>query len=401
MIVGMPMLTLTAKLANGSTMSARIKDKKRCRVEFNASYESIKNGEFGFDSFENAKNGCLDLSALKEEYKVYADINNKEYITPWVSMRVGQTIVLDLKIKGNFEETEEISHPNLTFEPNKITPETKQIKITCNALFEKETLVEVKADGEPAGAINFFPNTPKKVKLRWVVVEINEGDKDKIKATVQSKSILDTYFKKAFNPAVIDIEVENTEPYKLIIPYQQYKKHISKKEDVKKEEDKWHSSPSIDIDPQIESFVKDTIDCFESKSSLKYIDKTRIKFAQRLFRLNVFKNSVEANRVYLFLTNLKCKTDKDELTGYNNGITAGNVSVMFLGNKGHIDPATEIPHEVMHVLGAGHTFQDDRNKNQKHFFNKTETDNYMDYNNKKTTTWKWQWEDMRESANVH
>lgn len=74
-----PMLTLTAKLANGSTMSARIKDKKRCRVEFNASYESIKNGEFGFDSFENAKNGCLDLSALKEEYKVYADINNKIY----------------------------------------------------------------------------------------------------------------------------------------------------------------------------------------------------------------------------------------------------------------------------------------------------------------------------------
>ncbi|KGN69781.1 hypothetical protein HR09_03625 [Porphyromonas gulae] len=69
---------------------------------------------------------------------------------------------------------------------------------------------------------------------------------------------------------------------------------------------------------------------------------------------------------------------------------------MFLGNKGHIDPATEIPHEVMHVLGASHTFQDDRNKNQKHFFNKTETNNYMDYNNNKITTWKWQWDIMRK-----
>ncbi|KGN74495.1 hypothetical protein HQ47_04365 [Porphyromonas macacae] len=76
---------------------------------------------------------------------------------------------------------------------------------------------------------------------------------------------------------------------------------------------------------------------------------------------------------------------------------------MFLGNKGQIDPATEIPHEVMHALGVGHTFlnqRKERQSSQKHLFNKTKTDNYMDYNNSKNTTWKWQWEIMRESANV-
>ncbi len=400
MIVETPMLTLTARLVGGSTKSARITDKKRCRVEFKAATHSIKNGEFGFDAYDDAKKGCLDKNALKKEYEVYADINGKEYIVPWVSLRVGQTIVLDLKIKGNFAETEKIEHPNLIFEPDKISPKTKQIKVTCNALLEKETLVEVKADGKPAGAINFFPNTPKKVKLCWVVVEINEDDEDGINASVQDKFMLDTYFKKAFNPAVIDIEIENTEPYRLIIPYRQYQEYINKKEKAERKGEKWPSSSVWDIDPQIESFVKSTMDCFDSNGSLKYIDKTRIKFVQGLVSLNTLKNDVEANRVCLFLTNLKCEIEKDGTMKFNNGVTKGNVSVMFLGNKNYIDPATEIPHEVMHVLEVGHTFQDDGNKSQKHFFYKTGTNNYMDYNNPKTTTWKWQWEIMRESANA-
>ncbi|WP_373811120.1 hypothetical protein [Porphyromonas macacae] len=379
------------------------KIEKDCIIEFFSKKKDY--WEYGFDSYEETQRGCTDKEALKTEYKRYEIIGEKEeYFVPWVSIRKGQRITLKLKskIKGHFEKIE-IAHADFTFEPAQITPETKQITVTCNALLENETLVEVKADGKMAGAINFFPNIPKKVKLRWVVVEINKGDEDKIKATVQSKSILDTYFKKAFNPAVIDIEIENAEPDKLIIPYKEYKKHINKKEKEKGKGNERSSLPTFDIDSHIESFVKNTIDCFKSSTLLKDEDKTKSKFAQKLYSLNFIKNGGAINRVYLFLTNLKCETIKDGLPGFNNGITSGNVSLMFLGNKGQIDPATEIPHEVMHALGVGHTFLNqgkERQSSQKHLFNKTKTDNYMDYDNSKITTWKWQWEIMRESANV-
>ena len=104
------------------------------------------------------------------------------------------------------------------------------------------------------------------------------------------------------------------------------------------------------------------------------------------------------------LTNLKNEVPEGELTFYNNGLTSKeeNSCLMFLGNR-KSTPDTEIPHEVMHALGGDHTFLEEdgiRKDNQKHLFNRTDTNNYMDYDNSKITTWKWQWEIMRESTNV-
>ena len=47
----------------------------------------------------------------------------------------------------------------------------------------------------------------------------------------------------------------------------------------------------------------------------------------------------------------------------------------------------EIPHELMHALDLEHTF-DTKNT---HTFKEGSTQNYMDYDNTKETTFKWQW----------
>ncbi|GIM56848.1 hypothetical protein CAPN006_12410 [Capnocytophaga canimorsus] len=60
------------------------------------------------------------------------------------------------------------------------------------------------------------------------------------------------------------------------------------------------------------------------------------------------------------------------------------------------------PHEIMHALGLEHTFAEDTKKdqNKKHIFNKGGTRNYMDYDNNKEYTQKWQWELMRKSKYI-
>ena len=57
----------------------------------------------------------------------------------------------------------------------------------------------------------------------------------------------------------------------------------------------------------------------------------------------------------------------------------------------------EIPHEVMHALGLEHTFEEKEHPNKEHIFREGSTKNYMDYNNKKKTTFKWQWDILRSS----
>ena len=57
----------------------------------------------------------------------------------------------------------------------------------------------------------------------------------------------------------------------------------------------------------------------------------------------------------------------------------------------------EIPHELMHALGLDHTFLENKLPNKKILFDEGSTKNYMDYNNSKETTFKWQWDILRSS----
>ena len=58
------------------------------------------------------------------------------------------------------------------------------------------------------------------------------------------------------------------------------------------------------------------------------------------------------------------------------------------------------PHELMHALGLEHTFEEKEHPNKEHIFRKGSTENYMDYDNTKETTFKWQWDILRKSPYV-
>ena len=51
----------------------------------------------------------------------------------------------------------------------------------------------------------------------------------------------------------------------------------------------------------------------------------------------------------------------------------------------------------MYALGLEHTFEEKNHPNKEHIFSKGNTKNYMDYNNTKKTTFKWQWDILRSS----
>ena len=51
----------------------------------------------------------------------------------------------------------------------------------------------------------------------------------------------------------------------------------------------------------------------------------------------------------------------------------------------------------MHALGLEHTFEEKEHPNKELIFSKGSTQNYMDYDNTKETTFKWQWDILRKS----
>ena len=55
----------------------------------------------------------------------------------------------------------------------------------------------------------------------------------------------------------------------------------------------------------------------------------------------------------------------------------------------------EIPHELMHALGLDHTFLENKLPNKKSYLMREVQKNYMDYNNKKEVTFKWQWDAVK------
>ena len=66
---------------------------------------------------------------------------------------------------------------------------------------------------------------------------------------------------------------------------------------------------------------------------------------------------------------------------------------MFLGNDSQMmKPPVEIPHEIMHALGLKHTFE-----KGKYLFEQKSTKNYMDYDNKKESTFFWQWQLLHQN----
>jgi|GEM_PF-460277 hypothetical protein len=361
-----------------------------CTVRF--SLDTSKDNNFGFDSYEVSKKGCKDKEKLKSAYKKLEPFR-EEYLMPWVSLAQYRYAILKVAVKGKFKEiTFKEPKSYFTFEPATITPETKQVKITCNdTITEKEYKVEVLADGKVAGGLMFVENSVKKLKLpiNWYNVVVNPTDLGDLSGIVK-KEYIEAYCKKAFTPALIQVEINEIKT-------------------------------PIDLSKVISTFVNKA----ENKVQNSYLFGSLLCYAvpRTLYQIS------------LFTTFLKREKEAGDLINYNNGVTLHSTVIqkedrnalnnfidesvarslskspnnidhsypqdeefcmMFLGNK-EVFPNVEIPHELMHALGLEHTFEEKEHPNKEHIFREGSTQNYMDYNNTKKTTFKWQWDILRSS----
>ena len=369
-----------------------------CIVKFslNENYSNL----FGFDSYEMSQKGSTDKEKFKNAYKKLEPFR-EEYLMPWVSLAQYRYIFLKLNIKGNFKEIT-FNDPKgyFAFEPDTLTSKDQEVKITCNNIIkEKDYKVEVLADGKVAGGLMFVENSIKKLMfpVNWYNVVVNPTDLGIISKHIEKQDI-EAYCKKAFTPALIEVEINEVKTpidisklknnlYNDIIlikdnssfllrplflayllhyavtrnPYQisLYTTYI-KNENIGKDEHHngftWHSKNLKYPSPEAEKF---------------FIDKKIIP------TLSLSKEVIEKN----IQTN-----DKEE------------VCVMFLANDiTYLQLDGDIPHELMHALGLEHTFEEKNHPNKEHIFSKGNTKNYMDYNNTKKTTFKWQWDILRSS----
>lgn len=356
------------------------KEEKKLILTFDADNTDIKNSKFGFDKFDpdfkNIYKGA-DFSKLQNEYNPI-QVYGEKYFPVWVSMRKGQTITLKLdEIKRKnyklFNEIKFDSNSDFTFEPANLK-DASEVHITCNNS-GSQTQIKVEGDGEVVGAINFFYPDPKEVNVRWVIINFNKGDKEKIGKDFNSDK-LKSYFKTAFNPTLIDIKIVN------------------------------QSAEILDItlpvtNPLEQAFIDRMKTNLEvgKKDSVKQDNKSKTDLMIALNTLRKQRqNRQQTDEITLYLTNLKSgsstesSTDGDQtIVSSNNGATVGNLCLMYLGNDSQLmKPPVEIPHEIMHGLGLQHTFKN----GEKHIFEISKTKNYMDYNNEKINTFIWQWKSL-------
>jgi hypothetical protein len=353
---------------------------KKLIISFDADKNDIKNGLFGFDKIpDNYKKICTSNTALLENEYNPIQVYGERYYPVWVSMRKDQKITLELDIlkrknQDLYQTIEFENHPDFTFSPTNLK-DAKEVTITCNNTNANTLQLKLLGDNETVGAINFFYPEPIEKRVRWILLDFNKGDADKIlKNQIRDVTILHDYFNKAFNQALIDIRIVNEAADVLDI----------------------NSPNTTQVEKLIiERIKKNLIE--NSTDSLKQPVSNRASFLSLITGLfHSRQNTGIQDEITLFLTNLKCQWDgtgsNDESTYSNNGITLGTSSLMFLKNDKK-EPKVEIPHEIMHALNLEHTFAE-TGKVKKHTFEISKTENYMDYNNSKKSLFHWQWKSL-------
>ncbi|MCL9805834.1 hypothetical protein NAT51_12865 [Flavobacterium amniphilum] len=350
---------------------------KKLIISFDAKKTDIKEGKFGFDKIpDNYKKTCTSNTAIFEKEYNPIQVYGEQYFPVWVSMRKDQKITLELDIlkqknQDLYQTIEFENHPDFTFSPTNLK-DAKEVTITCNKTSSNTLQLKLLGDNDPIGAINFFYPAPKEQKVRWIVVDFNKGDKDVVlNSHIKNAAELNDYFKRAFNPALIDIKLVNQAPNILDI-------------------NSATTTPAEKV--VIERIKKNLIE--GSKDSLKQPASNRASFLTLITGLfHSRQNTAIQDEITLFLTNLKCQWENansnDESVFSNNGITIGTTSLMFLKNENK-ETKTEIPHEIMHALNLEHTFAE-TGKIKKHTFGISKTKNYMDYNNTKESLFYYQW----------
>ena len=358
------------------------KDKKPFRIDLEAKSRDIKDGVFGFDKIQNNyKNICKsDNEKLRQEYRPIPNVLGKEYLPPWLSIRKGQTVELELdwEKKGRADEYANITfdtHTDFTITPTDLKG-VKKIQITCNNTNQKPVQILIKADDKTVGALNIFYPEPKKIELEWCFIEITGNGKDKndLKTKI-NKPKLETLLKKGLNPALIDITVSNNPAN--IVDVTEYTERQKQKGVLKK-----HSDNRIG----------------------NYIERNLVS---RVFGTIGIKHNEDKTKLTLYVINRKCITTADITDSGAFSMVGGlsptgtGISYMVLGDENKID-LRNVMHEVMHSLGLKHTFlkRGENLANFIHIFEKEKTKNYMDYKTTKLYTRKWQWKKLHQYSHL-
>ena len=88
---------MNKKVTNRLCKKLKEKDKKPFRINIEARNSDIKNGLFGFDTIPDKAIVVSDNENLKKVYKpLPKKIIDKQYIPSWLSIRVNQTVELEL-----------------------------------------------------------------------------------------------------------------------------------------------------------------------------------------------------------------------------------------------------------------------------------------------------------------
>ncbi|OEJ98604.1 hypothetical protein A8C32_05235 [Flavivirga aquatica] len=341
------------------------KEKLPFRINIDAKNSDIRNGIFGFDKIpSNYRSICKsDIEKLRQEYKPIADILDEEYLPPWLSIRKGQTVELELdwKKKSRANQYSQIAfntHADFTITPTNLKNANK-IQITCNNTNPQPAQLLIKADGTTVGALNIFYPKPKTIDLEWFFVEITGGRVDYRKLDDEIKlSRITSLLKKGLNPALIDVNIKNA------------------------------VASTVNLESKKEYFKTSGI--IKKAENHHYIESNK----KELF-VAAFNKAYKVNTTILslFLVNRSCLTTG--ATGEDGGafnVVAGfsptgtGIAYGILDNENNLLP-TAIMHEIMHALGLQHTFS----TKAPHTFLAKRTKNYMDYKGSKEFTWKWQW----------
>ena len=354
-------LILKAKLISTSQIKkAFLAKKEKNRVEFDANLEDLYNGAYGFDNYKNAKKGCCDKRSLENIYDCYQNIAGEKYYTPWLCAPKGEKIKLDVKMYGN-GQTNEIHDSDVSISPNILSKDVSLVEITCNSYLKESKKIEFIVNSKVAGAINFYPNVIKQFIVRVCYVGKDLENLQLLKDQ-WSLSLIKEWLYEAFHQVAIEVNCQET---------------------------------GLILSSNIVQFLKNK-DVFIDNDNVKRDDGSRKLLMQCLKNELALKEGIIQNsgEIILFLTPFQCKVEEYGNVLYNNGISSSKdgISLMFLGNL--CKPKEEIPHEIMHCLGLEHIFSSE----SKILYNKGRTKNFMDYDNSKKITYKWQWDIMRKSS---
>lgn len=481
------MITLLVALPIIATLFAdRTPENTRCRFNFSADIEKRRNGEFGFDQLTpqllkktKSLNNNSSLAPIEDVYTPIEGIGKHKYYVPWISLRKGQTVTLNVEVaiikgdklgtiitKGDQNNLFKITFLDKDDNPSENINTSRKLSIyyrpESSDTTTQNTQLQFSVDNHPTGAINIFHPPPKQVFLKWYAVGRDDREIENIRREVNKKS-LQRDLKRAFNPALIDINIITPQAQRLTIGlnernrfYEELRKaclqHIQENE-LRGKERRYLTLDTLAreitplffsriIKPQnakrkeklLEVCKKSNIDQperrFNQMANLEKINScfeettmspTKVKTPKRkelikrvhISSMQVAQKKEPKKKIKLFISYLSSYETQGMDTNINPGgaINGQNTAFIFWGTKAEIDKlnstyGSALTYDSQTIIPHEimHTLGLDHTFKKtpapEVVFKKGETDNYMDYQNAVEHTYKWQWEKMRSSQFV-